>query len=221
MADNKKWFKVWTTIMTDPSFDDIHNQAIGVWIRLGALVALHGINGQITISKQQFKQRAHIQNETKQGVDNIIAELAKINVKIENKCNDTCFVSFSNWGKYQTDWNSYERVKKFRERQNETVRETVQDKKRSRREVEVDKKEDKDLYGELQNVKLTKEEYQKFIDKFGSEKVITLIERLSLYIASKGDKYKSHYATILNWVKKDEINKPKSGADRIAEIMGR
>ena len=58
----------------------------------------------------------------------------------------------------------------------------------------------KRLYGECQNVRLTEEEHKKLIDKGYAG----LIEELSLYIASKGDKYKSHYATVLQWARKRE-----------------
>ena len=58
----------------------------------------------------------------------------------------------------------------------------------------------KRLYGECQNVKLTEDEYNKLVEK----NYTGLIDELSLYIASKGDKYKSHYATILQWAKKRE-----------------
>lgn len=34
------------------------------------------------------------------------------------------------------------------------------------------------------------------------------IERLSSYVASTGKKYKSHYATIRNWARKDAEVKP-------------
>lgn len=61
----------------------------------------------------------------------------------------------------------------------------------------------KRLYGECQNVKLTEEEYNKIVE--GGHK--GLIDELSLYIASKGDKYKSHYATILQWAKNREKDK--------------
>lgn len=54
---------------------------------------------------------------------------------------------------------------------------------------------DKRPYGECANVLLTDEEHQKIID----EGYAGLIEELSLYIASKGDKYKSHYAVIKQW----------------------
>lgn len=61
---------------------------------------------------------------------------------------------------------------------------------------------DTDIYGEFKNVKLTKEEYKKLEEK----KLLPYIEQLSSYIASSGKRYKSHYATILNWSRKDKNN---------------
>lgn len=54
---------------------------------------------------------------------------------------------------------------------------------------------DKKTYGECANVYLTDEEYSKIKD----DGLTGLIEELSLYIASKGDKYRSHYAVIRQW----------------------
>ena len=64
---------------------------------------------------------------------------------------------------------------------------------------------DKNIYGEFKNVKLTDEEYQKLKNK----KLLPYIEKLSSYIASKGKKYKSHYATILTWARKENVNTPE------------
>lgn len=63
-------------------------------------------------------------------------------------------------------------------------------------------------YGEFGNVKLTEEERSKLIEKLGIRQTLDLIEELSGYLASKGKKYSSHYATILNWSrrKSQEIN---------------
>lgn len=58
-------------------------------------------------------------------------------------------------------------------------------------------------YPEFKNVKLTKEEHDKLIGRFGEEDTRDRVENLSFYIASKGDKYKNHYATILAWEKRD------------------
>lgn len=55
------------------------------------------------------------------------------------------------------------------------------------------------IYGEFKNVKLTDEEYKKLEEK----NLLPYIEKLSSYIASKGKRYKSHYATILTWSRKN------------------
>ena len=57
----------------------------------------------------------------------------------------------------------------------------------------------KEKYGEFENVLLTDEEYE----KLKNNNLLDFIERLSSYIESKGKKYKSHYATILNWSRKE------------------
>jgi len=55
------------------------------------------------------------------------------------------------------------------------------------------------LYSEFPNIKMAEDEHQKLLDQFGIEGTRSKVEALSLYIASRGDKYKNHYATILNW----------------------
>lgn len=61
----------------------------------------------------------------------------------------------------------------------------------------------KKLYGEFHNVKLLDAEYQKLTEKFGEAEAKERIESCSEYLKSKGDKYKDHYATILNWARRD------------------
>jgi hypothetical protein len=72
-------------------------------------------------------------------------------------------------------------------------------------------KERKSAYGVLGNVFLTDEELAKLKSAFKSDWQ-RRIDTLSEYIASKGDKYKSHYATILNWYRRE--NGGKSVAER-------
>lgn len=71
----------------------------------------------------------------------------------------------------------------------------------------------KHKHGEYENVLLTDAEYEKLKVQFPSD-YSQRIERLSAYIASKGAKYKSHYATIRNWASKDaaEADKGKFGS---------
>ena len=61
----------------------------------------------------------------------------------------------------------------------------------------------KQAYGELHNVFLTNEELKRLIQRFNAPAVQRTIDRLSCYMESCGKKYKSHYATLLNWLKED------------------
>jgi predicted phage replisome organizer len=61
----------------------------------------------------------------------------------------------------------------------------------------------KNIFGSLQNVKLTEKEYGSLKEKFPND-YEDKIENLAYYIASKGDKYKDHYMTILNWERKNK-----------------
>ena len=63
----------------------------------------------------------------------------------------------------------------------------------------------KHKYGEYKNVLLTDEELQKLKEEYPDYE--ERIERLSSYVESVGKKYKSHYATIRNWARKDKANK--------------
>ncbi len=70
----------------------------------------------------------------------------------------------------------------------------------------------KKKYGEFNNVLLTDKEYQKLKERFTdyTEK----IESLSAGLESKGYKYGSHYATILNWERRDREQEKQSGTHR-------
>lgn len=81
----------------------------------------------------------------------------------------------------------------------------------------------KERYGEYNNVRLTAEELEKLKATYPDWE--ERIERLSSYMASKGDHYKSHYATIRNWANKDGIktvNKAPAvtGTDEIKRLLG-
>lgn len=67
----------------------------------------------------------------------------------------------------------------------------------------------KHRYGEYDNVLLTDEELEKLKAEYHD--IDERIERLSSYVASTGKVYKSHYATIRNWAKKDK-DKPQKAA---------
>ena len=61
----------------------------------------------------------------------------------------------------------------------------------------------KNKYGSFENVLLTDQELIKLYERFGESEARHRIEKLSLAIESKGYKYSSHYATILQWAMKE------------------
>lgn len=72
----------------------------------------------------------------------------------------------------------------------------------------------KHKHGEYANVLLTDDELEKLKAEYPDWK--ERIERLSSYVASTGKSYKSHYATIRNWARKD-----KPGRGNMNERPGR
>ena len=84
------------------------------------------------------------------------------------------------------------------------------------------KKPTKHKYGEYENVLLTDEELEKLKAEYPDWQ--ERIERLSSYVASTGKAYKSHYATIRNWARKDQKHGGGNGSakhDGNAEEAGR
>ena len=61
-------------------------------------------------------------------------------------------------------------------------------------------------------VKMTEEEYNKLVAKYGEKKVKRMIEVLDNYKGATGKKYKSDYRAILNWVA-DKVLKEKDDDD--------
>lgn len=72
----------------------------------------------------------------------------------------------------------------------------------------------KHKHGEYNNVLLTDEELEKLIDEYPID-YNAKIEALSSYIASTGKSYKSHYATIRNWARKDAEKQKQESKGRL------
>lgn len=73
----------------------------------------------------------------------------------------------------------------------------------------------KNIYAEM--VTLTADEYSRLVERFGEESTKDRITSLSLYKQSKGAKYKSDYATILNWDRMEQKRLEASGKKPIGE----
>lgn len=71
-------------------------------------------------------------------------------------------------------------------------------------------------YGEFSNVKLTEDEHKKLKE----QSLLDYIDRLSVYLSSTGKTYKSHYATILTWARKDGHGKSEQPPKGWGNIIG-
>ncbi|MHA1401631.1 MAG: hypothetical protein ACTSQE_14875 [Candidatus Heimdallarchaeaceae archaeon] len=92
---------------------------------------------------------------------------------------------------------AYKGIPHNRTKQNKTEQNINTPKKSTKKII------NKNKYGEFENVLLSDEELNKLINKIGDSNTNIFIDRLDGYVESTGKKYKSHYATILNWVKRE------------------
>ncbi len=67
------------------------------------------------------------------------------------------------------------------------------------------------VYGEFGNVRLSGEELEKLCACWDKAQVHSAIESLSDYMASKGKRYKNHYATLRNWLRRDSPQGRRGG----------
>ena len=83
----------------------------------------------------------------------------------------------------------------------------------SKKPIKAKKEEPtRNLYGSLKNVELSDEEFQDLLGFMEEARKLKLIEDLSLYIASSGKVYKSHYATLLSWNRRPDTSSKGTGA---------
>ena len=110
MADLKRWFKVWTSVLVD--MDNLSAEAIGHWVRLGARIALVGTRGTV-----QFDDLGHAARFLRVPQDDIKMVLTLLpGVQFEEgkyRHGDFC-VTMNNWKKYQVDSTQAERAKTSR-----------------------------------------------------------------------------------------------------------
>ena len=74
------------------------------------------------------------------------------------------------------------------------------------------------ICGEFANVSIAKPQLDKLLEQWPENIVLQEIDALSCYMASKGKKYKNHYATLLNWLRRDYPDgPPKASGSRIID----
>ena len=119
MADQKKWFKVWTTLLIDSL--SIPVEDIGRFIVLGCLIASRGDNGILVTDRKTLQALLQCKEIPPDFIKNFNIEITEI----EGSCNGGLSVTMKNWNKYQVDSTGYERQQRYREAHSVTAKVTA------------------------------------------------------------------------------------------------
>ncbi|MFH1218223.1 MAG: hypothetical protein V1679_00055 [Candidatus Peregrinibacteria bacterium] len=199
MADNKRWFKVWNSLLTDPSFGDLPVEQIGRWTLLGALISLHGEKGKITLSKKSLFRLLRIQNDNELVLPNVI-------FNTPNPDNGNITVIMNNWSKYQLDSTGYERLKRYRNKQNDNgVRE---EKIREDKEKTKIKKKEYKEYAENETKNILETDRKTFQVAYPGIDLDTETQKALAWLISNPANQKSNIKRFLNnWFSRTQDKK--------------
>lgn len=107
MADQGRWFKVWTSILDDPDFQELTLEDVGRWALLGAMTKLVGDHGVLTINGTGRRLCQVLQVASLDDARTSLQRLPNVRVDdVKNRYGDitvTLTVTFKNWRKYQED----------------------------------------------------------------------------------------------------------------------
>ena len=221
----ERYIKLYTKILDNPKTGRLKDKTWRIMIEIFLVAGETFDNGKLPdVEMLSWRLR-----RSEKDVRDALNELVKIGTVTLKNDNPTV----TNFEEYQnTNQTAYERVKNYRKRQRDNANDNVNDNADDNAndnahdmqmitvDKDIDKDKDKDInsfsnekeytraknspkrkFGSAGNVFLTDDEYTKLKARFidADER----IENLSLGIASKGYKYKDHYATILNWARRD------------------
>lgn len=220
-----KWFKFYgQDWLTDTKIISLRIEERLCFLTLLCLASTEDKGGQVSNCDEEMIIRLTQLYENPYDTDNEVSRARGFLKNLENMGMIT-MITNDNTGRYScvinkfqerqsSNLTGYERVKKYRENQknsvtkpkskrviNDNVGDVIKDNARIDKN-RIEKNIHNIQYGELKKVSLSSEEYTRLVDLFGQTGVDVLIFELDTYIASSGKKYKSHYATLLNWAKR-------------------
>jgi len=223
-----RWVKVWHEILTDQNFQNLSLEQQARFYNLLVYVSAHGNKGSISIIPPARALLSIMQCEN---YEIMITQLANLpNILTAKHDNAKFSVSFLNWHKYQIDSTAYERLKKFRKRQNDNTIREDKDKDKDK-EKEKEKKsvlhEAKPATKRNKILKLSDEEWMETLKANKAYEGIDIDKlhgRLIAWCELKGKQ--PTRARLLNWLNREEkpmigkvSNKPKTSAGIAMEYL--
>ena len=224
-----KWIKITTDIFSDEKILLIEQMPeadtmLVIWFKLLCLAGRDNNNGIFLLNNRVPYTEEMLATIFRRPINTVRLSLATFEAFGMIEIDDD-IIMLPNWEKHQNAESlekireqTRKRVAKHREKQkllagsvSVTLRNATEEDKEEEKEIDKNiiydsiespaPKVVKHKYGEYKNVLLTDEEMQKLKTEYSD--LGERIERLSSYMASTGKKYKSHYATIRNWARRD------------------
>jgi hypothetical protein len=189
---NIVWVKFKLELLSDYRFTDKLNDSQKL-IYLGLLLLAGNTRNHIPVDENYIKRNLNLAYSLEQ-IKNDIGVIITIFPKIQKLDN---FLYFNNFRKLHNF-----KIKESWEKNRKEIGNKKELPEKSKRRVREDKEKINKIRF-LEFVLLTQDQYSKLCADFTKEGADERIKKLNLYIGSKGDKYKSHYHTILNWEHKD------------------
>ena len=124
-SPSRRWVKVWHEILTDLDFQNLTLDQQARFYHLLVYTSSQGDNGKIEIDTPSRFLINLFQCSDYDHLKTCLIGLAKVGVLV-TFCNAKVSVTFKYWSKYQVDTTSYERVKRFREKDVVTPKVTPQ-----------------------------------------------------------------------------------------------
>lgn len=220
-----KWIKITTDIFDDEKIRLIDalpdaDAIIVIWFKLLAQAGKSNQNGALFLNNKIAYTDEMLATIFNRKIT--VVRLALETFEELNMIERGNYIQVVNWEKHQ-NIEGLEKIREqnrlrqqaFRERQKQkeiehnvsvtlhnAIEEDIEEDIEYKEKIYKKEKPTKNKYGEFNNVRLTDDEYNKLADKVIKREYY--IEQLSTYIEQTGKRYKSHYATILNWHRRDE-----------------
>ena len=102
MGDQQRWFKLWTSALSDPDLCALPPNLRWAWAALGAYTKTHGTRG-VLVTRLDNPALAAAIGVTPEAVFGVLNVLPNITVEECKNGNGKCNVTWANWQKYQVD----------------------------------------------------------------------------------------------------------------------
>ena len=189
MADQKKWFKVWTSLLID--MDHVSNADIGAWVRLGCRIALVGDSGKVRF-EQGWEHLARFLKCSIEDAQACIKRVHGIVIEEGKTVHDELSVSFKKWYEYQEDSTYKERLKRTRDKRRgeekrgeENIKEEIKSKRATQYPEDFTVSEEVRAWAIRERLSDPNHELQAFKD----------------YHQAKGSTFKNWDAALRTWVR--------------------